>query len=157
MVYPIVDLKLRNPFSFPVAVHVTVLANKVKMELLGADKPVDVTFGRSIVATTPFGRKVEETAGLTKPKRKQKGIDGIDLIRSRVLAFHDGRPRKIEGGRDLYPPTQEIWLVPPGYDESELPPLGEDFPKDDTAAKTGASPGAAPGAAANGGATASGV
>jgi vancomycin resistance protein YoaR len=136
VVYPIVDLKLRNPFSFPVAVHATVLANKVRMELLGADKPVDVTFGRSIIATTPFGRKVVEDPNVSKPKRKQKGIDGIDLIRSRVLAYHDGRPRKIEGGRDLYPPTQEIWLIPPGYDETGLPPLGEDFPKDDQAGAT---------------------
>jgi vancomycin resistance protein YoaR len=128
VVYPIVDLKLRNPFPFPVVVHATVSGNKVKMELLGADKPVDVSFGKSVLATTPFVRKVVEDPGVSKPKRKQKGIDGMELYRSRVLAFHDGR-RKVEGGRDLYPPTLEIWHVPPGFDETTLPPLGMDLPK----------------------------
>jgi vancomycin resistance protein YoaR len=130
VVYPIVDLKLRNPYSFPVVVHATVLANKIKMELLGADKPVDVSFGRNVLSTTPFGRKVVEDAAVTKPRRKQKGIDGMEIYRVRVVAYHDGR-RKVEGGRDVYPPTTEIWHVPPGYDESTLPPLGEDLPKEE--------------------------
>jgi vancomycin resistance protein YoaR len=134
VVYPIVDLKLRNPFAFPVVVHAIVSANKIKMELLGADKPADVTFGRTVVSTKPFGRKVVEDAALTKPKRKQKGIEGMELYRSRVIAFHDGR-RKVETGRDVYPPTSEIWHVPPGFDEATLPPLGEDLPPPEIAPK----------------------
>jgi len=127
VVYPIVDLKLRNPFPFPVVVHAKVSGNKVMMELLGADKPVDVSFGTNVLATTPFVRKVVEDPGVSKPRRKQKGIDGMELYRSRVLAFHDGR-RRVEGGRDVYPPTVEIWHVPPGFDETTLPPLGMDLP-----------------------------
>jgi hypothetical protein len=99
------------------------------MELLGADKPVDVTFGKTVLSTKPFERKVVEDPALTKPKRKQKGIQGIELYTSRVIAYHNGR-RKVENGRDVYPPTTEIWHVPPGFDESTLPPLGEDLPKD---------------------------
>jgi len=130
VVYPTVDLKIRNPYAFPVVVHTSVSGNKIHMDLLGADKPVEVTFGKSVVDTKPFTRKVVEDPGVTKPKRKQKGIEGLELIRARVLAFRDGR-RKVESSRDVYPPTTEIWLVPPGYDESTLPPLGEDLPKDD--------------------------
>ncbi|HEY6459501.1 MAG TPA: VanW family protein [Polyangiaceae bacterium] len=130
VVYPIVDLKLRNPFAFPVVVHVMVTANKIRMELLGADKPADVTFGKEVLSTTPFTRKVVEDPGLVKPKRKQKGIEGMELFRSRVIAYHDGH-RKVENGRDVYPPTTEIWHVPPGFDESTLPPLGMDMPKDE--------------------------
>jgi vancomycin resistance protein YoaR len=128
VVYPVVDLKLRNPFTFPVVVHATVTANILKMELLGADKPVEVTFGKSVLSTTPYERKVEEDPAVSKPKRKQKGIDGLELFRSRVLTFRDGT-RKVENSRDVYPPTREVWLVPPGYDASTLPPLGEDLPK----------------------------
>ncbi len=135
VVYPTVDLKLRNPFSFPVAVHATVAGYALRMELLGADKPVDVTFGKTVLSTTPFDRKVVEEAGLAGPKRKQKGLDGMAIMRARVLAFHDGH-RKVEMSRDLYPPTKEIWQIPPGFDASTLPPLGEDMPKPD-----GASPG----------------
>ena len=130
VVYPIVDLKLRNPFSFPVVVHASVAGNKVKMELLGADKPVDVSFGKSVLATSPFTRKIVEDPGVTKPKRKQKGIEGMELFRQRTLAFHNGQ-KKVEPGRDVYPPTTEIWHVPPGFDEGTLPPLGMDMPKDE--------------------------
>lgn len=134
VVYPVVDLKLRNPYDFPVVVHATVKGNRVKMELLGADKPVDVTFGKTVLSTKPFERKVVEEPGISKPKRKQKGIQGIELYTSRVIAYHDGR-KKVENGRDVYPPTTEIWHIPPGFDESSLPPLGEDLPKTEEAPK----------------------
>ena len=126
VVYPTVDLKVRNPFSFPVVIHAKVGANVIEMELLGADKPVDVSFGKTVLSTTPYDRKVEEDATVAKPKRKQKGIDGMELLRSRVIAWHDGH-RKVESSRDVYPPTKEVWQVPPGFDESTLPPLGEDL------------------------------
>lgn len=125
VVYPTVDLKVRNPFPFPVVVHAKVGANVIEMELLGADKPVDVTFGKTVLSTTPYDRKVEEDPAVSQPKRKQKGIDGMELLRSRVIAWHDGH-RKVESSRDVYPPTKEVWQVPPGFDESTLPPLGED-------------------------------
>ena len=130
VVYPSVDLKLRNPFGFPVVVHATVAGNKLRIELLGSDKPVNVGFATEVLATTPYARKVEEDATVRRPKRKQKGQDGVQPMRSRVFAFRDGR-RRVERSRDAYPPTQEIWKVPPGFDESELPPLGEDLPLSD--------------------------
>ncbi len=127
VVYPTVDLKLRNPFSFPVVVHATVASNRINMDLLGADKPVNVTFGRDVLSTTPFTRKVVEEPAFDKPKRKQKGIDGMEILRTRVLSYRAG-PRRVESSHDTYPPTPEIWQVPAGYDENDLPPLGEDFP-----------------------------
>jgi vancomycin resistance protein YoaR len=128
VVYPTVDLKLRNPYAFPLVVHATVAANKVAMDLLGAAKPASVTFGHEVLSTTPFGRRVVEESTAGRPRRKQKGADGIELSRWRTIAFRDGRTR-LEKSRDTYPPTAEIWQVPPGYDESQLPPLGEDFPR----------------------------
>jgi vancomycin resistance protein YoaR len=136
VVYPTVDLKVRNPYSFPLVLHARVAENKVTMDLLGADKPVQVTFGHEVLSTTPFGRKVVEEVTLRKPKRKQKGQDGMELSRWRNLAYRDGR-FKVEKSRDEYPPTTEIWQVPPGYDASLLPPLGEDFPKPDPAGSAG--------------------
>jgi len=128
VVYPMVDLKVKNPFSFPVVVHATVSGCRLDMSLLGADKPVNVAFGRDVLSTTPFGRKVVEDPVVDAPKRKQKGIDGMAILRTRVLAYRGG-PRRVETSHDTYPPTQEIWQVPPGYDENDLPPLGEDLPK----------------------------
>lgn len=140
VVYPVVDLKLRNPYSFPVVVHTTVGPNRLEMQVLGAAKPVRVALMRTVLATTPFERKVEEDPATAKPRRKQKGRDGIRLLRKRLIAFRGGGPSRIETTRDTYPPTTEIWKVPPGYDESELPPLGEDFPAADDAPAAAPSP-----------------
>jgi vancomycin resistance protein YoaR len=143
VVYPVVDLKVRNPFTFPVVVHATVGANILQMELLGADKPIEVTFGKQVLSTTPYERKVEEDATVSKPKRKQKGIDGMELFRQRVLAYRDGT-RKVENSRDVYPPTKEVWQVPPGFDASTLPGLGEDLPKPEDAKPQAAAQASAP-------------
>jgi hypothetical protein len=127
VVYPAVDLKLRNPFPFSVAVRATVTGNALKMDLLGADKVVTVAFSTEVLGTTAFDRKVDEDPAVRAPKRKQKGVDGVELRRMRVLAYLNGK-RRIEMSRDLYPPTKEIWKVPPGFDITTLPPLGEDMP-----------------------------
>jgi hypothetical protein len=52
------------------------------------------------------------------------------LLRKRLVLLR-GAPARVETSRDLYPPTTEIWKVPPGYDELDLPPLGEDLPNPD--------------------------
>jgi hypothetical protein len=74
-----------------------------------------------------------------KPRRKQKGIEGMRLLRKRLIALRGGESR-VEISRDTYPPTTEIWKVPPGYDESQLPALGEDFPNPDGTPPTPAPP-----------------
>jgi hypothetical protein len=130
VVYPVVDLKLRNPYPFPVVVHTTVGTNDVTMQLLGADKPVRVALLRSVLSRTPFERKVVADPAIARPKRKQKGIDGMKLLRKRLVVSRGGSSR-IETSRDNYPPTTEIWKVPPGFDDAELPPLGEDLPNPD--------------------------
>jgi vancomycin resistance protein YoaR len=125
VVYPSVDLKLRNPFAFPVVVHAWVEGQKLKMELLGSDKPVSVSYGRDVLATFPFTRKVVEEDWVTEPKIKQKGIKGVTIRRARVLVFTSGE-RRVETSVDTYPPAQEIYRVPPGFDPEGLPPVGED-------------------------------
>jgi vancomycin resistance protein YoaR len=122
--YPTVDLKLRNPFDFPVVFRSRTLDNQLHVEVLGADKPVAVELRKEILSTTPFDRKVIEDAGLADPKRTQKGLDGMDLRRSRVLVYRGGGSR-IETSVDRYPATEEVWKVPSGYDRTQLPPLGE--------------------------------
>jgi vancomycin resistance protein YoaR len=130
VVYPVVDLKLRNPYTFPVVVRAEVGPNTLSMQLLGAQKTERVALMRTVLETTPFERKVVEDPALDKPKRRQKGIDGMSLLRKRFIVLADGQNR-VETSRDTYPPTTEIWKVPPGYDETELPPLGEDLPNPD--------------------------
>jgi len=129
VVYPIVDLKLRNPNPFPVVVHAKTEGGKLTVQILGAERTAKVTFSRELLDTTPYPRKVEEDPRLAngddKVIIKQHGIRGFRIERRRVLALADGA-RRVEKNVDVYPPTTEIYEVPPGFDESKLPPLPED-------------------------------
>jgi vancomycin resistance protein YoaR len=132
VVFPIVDLKVRNPYDFPVVIRAKTLGNKLRMQLLGADKPATVTFQRELVDTFPYKRKVvvdPRLRGSTKVVMKQHGIQGYKIKRTRVVVFKDGTRQK-ETNTDVYPSTTEIYEVPPGFDETLLPPL-PDADKDD--------------------------
>jgi len=127
VVYPIVDLKIRNPYEFPVVVHSHVEGNTVVFELLGKERPARVVFKREIVATRPFPRKIEEKKGMPRDRvvRKQHGIPGYKIKRTRMIAYGDGSGRK-EENVDIYWPTFELYLVAPGVDpEPLLPPPSE--------------------------------
>jgi len=127
VVYPVVDLKIRNPYDFPVVVHSNVQGNTVFFELFGKERPARVVFKREIVATRPFSRKVEEKKGMARDRvvRKQHGIPGYKIKRTRLIAYGDGTGRK-EENVDIYWPTFELYLVAPGVDpEPLLPPPSE--------------------------------
>jgi len=128
VVYPIVDLKVRNPYDFAVVVHASVVGNKLKMQVVGADKPAKVGFQRELVDTFPYKRKIVEEPKLRGSQRivlKQHGIRGYKIKRTRWLAYRDGTTHK-ETNTDLYPSTTEIYEVPPSFDVSLLPPLPDD-------------------------------
>lgn len=124
VVYPAVDLKVRNPYPFPVAVHAKTIGNKLRIELLGRAKPVRVRFEREVVATIPYKRKVEEDPSLSRNRVvvKQHGIQGYRIKRARISTFSDGTERREEES-DAYPATTEIYRVPVGFDVALLPPL----------------------------------
>jgi vancomycin resistance protein YoaR len=128
VVYPVVDLKVRNPYPFPIVMHAKVDGNRLRMTLLGPAKPARVSFARELLETYPYKRKVEEEPKLSWSKRvvlKQHGIRGYKIRRVRTLRFADGRSRR-EANVDMYPSTTEIYEVPPGFDTSVLPPLPDE-------------------------------
>lgn len=124
VVYPSVDLKLKNPHPFPVVVHAKTVGNTLKVEILGREKPVHVHFGRDVVATIPYSRKLVEEPSLSGKKvvHKQHGIRGYRIRRTRDITYADGTHR-VETSTDFYPPTADIYQVPVGFDESLLPAI----------------------------------
>lgn len=126
VVFPVVDLKLRNPFDFPVVVHTQVEGNQIMFELYGQEHAPHVTFGREILATRAFSRKVEEKYGVPADRviRKQHGIRGYKVRRTRTIVYYDGSTRK-ESNVDVYPPTIEEFVVAPGADVASMLPALE--------------------------------
>ncbi len=125
VVYPAVDLKIRNPHPFPVVIHAETLpGNKLHVELLGAKRMVKVDFERELLEKLPFKRKLVEKPELRGNKivRKQHGIFGYKIKRTRTIHYADGTSKK-EEEKGTYPPTQEVFEVPVGFDESVLPSI----------------------------------
>jgi vancomycin resistance protein YoaR len=124
VVFPVVDMKLKNPYAFPVVVHAVTDGPKLHVEIRGQKKLAHVTFEREVKERLPFDRKIEEKAGISRARVivKQHGVDGFKIERKRILAFADGRTRE-EKENDTYPPTNEVFQVAPGFDTSVLPPL----------------------------------
>ncbi len=131
VVYPAVDLKVRNPHPFPVVVHAKTEGGKLRVEILGKMRPVRVGFGREVLETIPYKRKIVEDPELSGKKVlvKQHGIKGYKIKRTRLFTYPNGQTKK-EEVEDKYPATTEIYHVPVGFDVALLPPLpggeGED-------------------------------
>ncbi len=131
VVFPAVDLKVRNPHPFPVVVHAKTEGGKLRVEILGKMRPVRVGFGREVLETISYKRKIVEDPELSGKRVlvKQHGIKGYRIKRTRLFTYPDGRTKK-EEVEDKYPATTEIYHVPVGFDVSLLPPLpggeGED-------------------------------
>ncbi len=122
--WPTLDLKLRNPWSFPIFIHTEVQKNTLRVTLLGAKKPAEVLFARDTLAVIPFKRKVTTSAWLPEGTivKKQKGIRGYRIRRTRRIVPITGAAR-VETTIDVYPATPEHYIVPPGTDlETALPP-----------------------------------
>lgn len=124
VVYPAVDFKFRNPFTFPVVLHTQVTTSSLRVEVLGGEKPVAVSYSSSVMGSKPYTRKIVEDDNVEKPVTKQKGLRGVTIRRARTLNFSGGEHR-VETTVDTYPPTIEIYRVPKGFDTNELPPLPE--------------------------------
>lgn len=126
VVYPTVDLKLKNPFGFPVILHSAIDKGTLTFQVLGRERPVTVEMTTATIGVAPFKRKIEEDTGVKEGAvvLKQKGIKGFTVRKTRTIRGAEGGER-VEVTTDVYPPTFEIWRVRPGTDaDSILPPLG---------------------------------
>ncbi len=125
--WPSVDLKIKNPWDEPLVVHTVVKGNELRVQLLGEDKPASVRWHTETLAILPFKRKITESGWLSEGTviKKQKGIRGYRLRRVRELTLADGSTR-VEETVDVYPPTDEHFIVPRGAELAEvLPPPAE--------------------------------
>jgi len=95
VVYPTTDLKLSNPYDFPVVMHYQVNQGSVKVELLGKERPDRVVFEREIKTETPF--LTETRTDLEAPEGQkltlQEGYPGYTLIRRRYIFAKDDVPK----------------------------------------------------------------
>lgn len=125
VVYPEVDLQLKNPYDSPLIVHAFVPERHVlRVEFLGRDSPGKVDYTYAVTKTHDFYRRVTTKPSLhsDKPVRHQKGHKGYDVYSIVRIHLADGREEK-RVYRSKYWPVPEVYWVAPGMSLDQLPAL----------------------------------
>jgi vancomycin resistance protein YoaR len=128
VIFPRADLKIRNPFPYPVIVHAFLpRPTSVRVEILGGKPVAKVDYAYGVANPEDYDRRVEVKPTL-KPGEfvlHQKGTRGFEATSVVTIHYFDGHTEErhyVSG----YRPAPEIFWVAPGYDPAELPPLSED-------------------------------
>lgn len=118
--YPNIDLKLRNPFEFPVVLGMSVAEGKVRGEVLGPERELTVTYIRNILEIRePPTRTIEDDSMPRGVKTvDQRGVPGFKVRRFRI--FSKGTIQWRHEGLDRYPPTPHVVRV--GTNPALAPP-----------------------------------
>jgi vancomycin resistance protein YoaR len=125
--YPLVDLKISNPYSFSIVVHAFVpQPGTLRVELLGGEAVSEVEYKYGVARAEDFVRRITVKSWMKPGKafRKQKGTRGLEVFSYVTIKFNDGRVEKRQYFSG-YKPTPEVFWVAPDYNESELPDLPE--------------------------------
>lgn len=111
VVYPTINFRVRNPFSFPVVLHQTVKNGVVRAEVLGPSRPHMVTLVRRVLDVLPYEEVERPDKELPRGARVlgQRGVPGFKLRRYRIVR-EDLHARR-ERWDDVYPPTPQIIRV----------------------------------------------
>ena len=131
------DLKMKNPYDFPVVIHYRVARGEAHVEILGKERPWDeVAFEREILEEVPYESEEREEPkwplGFEAPD--QLGFNGYTLMRYRRF-YKDGKLAKTDKWKVVYKPVTEYLrkgtnpdplLTPPEVKE----PHGPKPPKD---------------------------
>jgi len=115
VVYPSINLKLRNTLPFPVVVHTRLNNGLARIELLGARRTRAVTFVRKVMPRVDrFEEREVPDANLPAGTRvlTQRGIPGFRITRYRIIREGDQAVR--QRWLDAYPPTMQVWRVGTG-------------------------------------------
>ncbi len=111
VVYPTINFRLKNPFSFPIVLHQTVKNGVVRAEILGPKRTRTVTLIRRIDAAIPYEEVERPDKTLPSGVRRlaQRGVPGFKLRRYRIV--RQGPHAARERWDDVYPPTAQIVRV----------------------------------------------
>ena len=109
VVWPNTDLKLKNPYDFPVVIRYVVANGQAKVELLGKKRPYEkIVFNRSVLEETPFTteERLDEEAAEGEQAYDQEGFPGYKVLRERLF-YKGGSVVKREKWVLQYKPVTE--------------------------------------------------
>jgi vancomycin resistance protein YoaR len=124
VVWPNTDLKLKNPYEFPVVIHYRVANGEALVEILGKPRPYDkVVFERNILESSPFPteERLDDTMPTDATSIDQAGFNGYKLERFRRF-YKDGKLLRSNKWTVEYKPVTEYVRRGTSTDPEAKPP-----------------------------------
>ena len=109
VVWPYVDVKLKNPYDFPVVIHYRVARGESFVEILGKERPYDkVSFIRTVDERLDFETitREDDEIGFGHMVVDQPGYPGYKVTRRRLM-YKDGKVVKQDRWKLQYQPVVE--------------------------------------------------
>jgi hypothetical protein len=112
--YPDANLRLKNPYDFPVVLRAIVAAGRLRAEVRGPERPHVISVVRKLDRAIPFVEVESADATLARGVRvvAQRGVPGVDLHRYRIRRAGAHAVREVS--RDRCPPTPQVVRVGSG-------------------------------------------
>jgi vancomycin resistance protein YoaR len=109
--HPDANLRLKNPYDFPVVLRAVVAGGRLRAEVRGPERPHVISVVRKLDRAIPFTEIELADATLERGARvvAQRGVPGMELHRYRIR--RDGAHAVREVLRDQYPPSPQIIRV----------------------------------------------
>lgn len=116
VVYPIIDLKIRNPYSFPVVIHYTMSQNVATVEILGKERPFHVMFERKILSRVNYETvwRQDPTMPIGQEMKVQAGYPGYGFLRRRY-AYKGPDPITNKEGKIQWAPETKCFSHAKGH------------------------------------------
>jgi vancomycin resistance protein YoaR len=124
VVYPSVDLKLRNSYDFPVVIHYVVARGEARVEILGKERPYDrIVFERDVKKQLPFETitREDDTIAIGHMVTDQPGFPGYNIARKRLF-YKNGKVTREDKWNVQYQPVVEYVRVGVNTDPNLSPP-----------------------------------
>ena len=124
VVWPYVDLKLKNPYDFPIAIRYRVARGEAHVEVLGKERPYDkVTFERNVDERLDFETitREDDEIAIGHMVVDQPGYPGYNVSRRRIF-FKDGKVVKSNRWKLQYRPVVEYVRMGMSPDPNLAPP-----------------------------------
>lgn len=130
--YPETDLRLGNPYPFPVVIHVQVTQGQVRVALLGRRRPWRrIVFRREVKQRDPFGAVERPDPTLPAGQRvvAQRGVPGFLVQRQRLFFGAGPAPERVETRLLRYAVNPEIVRVGVGPPPAPGAPVAAPSPR----------------------------
>ncbi len=124
VVYPQVDVKLANPYDFPVAIHFKINSGTARVEILGRERPYDkIVYEREVKEQLDFDTitREDDTIPIGTLSIDQYGFYGYEVEKVRKF-YKDGELKKRDKWNIRYRPVTEYVRNGVNPDPNLVPP-----------------------------------